>query len=269
MRGNMIKLIATDIDGTLIEDSTPDLYPEIIQEIRGLRKRGILFCGASGRQLFSLKNVFRQVEEEVCYIAENGAHIHNGGRDLAVTPMKREYAREIIEQLRSLGKEYDFIVSTPEGSLLETENGSFLDMIRYGYHNRFRVVKDVLEEDVQILKVAVYHPGSIRGLGERELIPVWKDRVQTCVAGEEWVDFMDRSVDKGAALRKLQQLYGILPEETMAFGDNSNDLGLMRAAGYSFAVENAHPEVKEAARYQCPSFREKGVYAAIREFCGT
>lgn len=54
----------------------------------------------------------------------------------------------------------------------------------------------------------------------------------------------------------------------MAFGDNTNDIGLMQAAGFSYAVENARPEVKEAARYLCPSYLEKGVWKTIVERCG-
>ena len=70
---------------------------------------------------------------------------------------------------------------------------------------------------------------------------------------------------KGNALRWIQQRFGIRPEETMTFGDNTNDIGLMRAAYYSCAVENARPEVKAAARFSCPSWAEKGVWKAIRE----
>ena len=260
----MIRLIASDIDGTLIEESTPDLYPEMEEEIRGLTARGVLFCAASGRQLPSVRNVFRNVADQICYIAENGAHIHYQGEDLKVTPMKPEYSRKIVSQLRALGPEYEFVVSTPGGSLIESKNREFLDLMTYGYRNRFRRVDDVLGEDAVILKIAAYHKGSIRQLGERELIPAWRDLVQVCVAGEEWVDFMDSSVDKGNALRWLQERFGIRPEETMAFGDNTNDIGLMRAAYYSYAVENARPEVKAAARFSCPSWTEKGVWKAVR-----
>ena len=71
----MIRLIASDVDGTLIKDSTPDLYPEMVEAIKKLKERGILFCAASGRQYESLQNVFRDVAGEIAYIAENGAHI--------------------------------------------------------------------------------------------------------------------------------------------------------------------------------------------------
>lgn len=259
----MIKLIATDIDGTLIQDSTPDLYPEIAEEIRRLTDRGIYFACASGRQYASIRNVFRDVADRIIYIAENGAHIRYQDRDLALTRMRGEYVKELILQLRGI-PDCEMVVSTPEGSLLETHNPEFLDMMTYGYHNVFRVVDDVLKEGKPILKVALYHKDSIRELGEDVLIPAWKDRLKTCVAGEEWVDFMDLSVDKGNALKEIQAAFGIAKEETMAFGDNTNDIGLMRAAGESYAVENAHPEVKAAAKHVCPSWKEKGVWQIVR-----
>ena len=141
----------------------------------------------------------------------------------------------------------------------------FWELLTKGYRNQVREVDDVLAQGLPILKIAVYYPGSIRERGEKELIPRWKDRLFTCVAGEEWVDFMDLSVDKGKALKKVQELFGISPEETMAFGDNTNDLGLMAAAGESYAVENAHPLVLEAARHSCPGWQEKGVWQVVRQ----
>lgn len=260
----MIKLIASDIDGTLIKDSTPDLYPEIETAIRKLTEQGILFCAASGRQYESIKNVFRRIEGDLIYLAENGAQIRYKEKDISVTPMKREYVEAIIEQLRGYYRNCDVIVSTPNGSLIESTNKQFIDLITYGYRNKFTLVKDVLKEDVQIIKIAIYQKESIRELGENILIPQWQDKVKVCMAGEEWVDFMDASVDKGHALQFIQEYFHIAKEETMAFGDNNNDIGMMQAAGESYAVENARAEVKEAAAHICPSYLEKGVYQIVK-----
>ena len=258
----MIKMIATDIDGTLIQDSTPDLYPEIEEEIRRLTGQGTVFVCASGRQYDSVRNVFRNVADQVVYIAENGAHIRYQEKNLSLVQMRRDYVEKLIPELREL-PDCEMIVSTPEGSLLETDNQEFLDLMTYGYHNTFRQVENILDYDGPILKVSVYRKNSIRELGESLLIPEWGNKLKACVAGEEWVDFMDLSVDKGNALVFLQKYFGITKSETMAFGDNSNDIGLMQAAGESYAVENARPEVKDAAKYVCPSWREKGVWQVV------
>lgn len=260
----MIKLIVTDIDGTLIQNSTSELYPEILGEIERLTGGGVLFACASGRQCASMAFVFKGVEDRILYIAENGAHVRYRGRDIAMTQMRRDYAEELIAQLRQIPG-CEILVSTPEGSLLETKNPQFINLISNGYHNNYRIVEDVLKEKGPMLKISIYHPGSIRELGESKLIPAWKNRLKACMAGDEWVDFMDLSVDKGSALQAVQSLYGITKSETMAFGDDANDIGLMQAASESYAVENAHRDVKEAARYVCPSWKDKGVWQIIRK----
>lgn len=259
----MIKLIASDVDGTLIKDSTPDLYPEMTKAVRELKKRGILFCAASGRQYESLRNVFCEVADEIAYIAENGALIRYRGENISVTPMKREHIVGIMEMLRPYYGQCEVVVSTANGSLIESKNQEFLDLITYGYHNAFRTVEDVLEEKEEIIKIAVWQRGSIRKLGEGLFIPAWTERVKVCMAGEEWVDFMDKSVDKGVGLKILQKNLGIGKEETMAFGDNDNDIGMMLAAGESYAVDTATENVKRAAGNSCPGWAEKGVYKII------
>ena len=261
----MIKLIATDIDGTLIKDSTPDLYPEMAAAVKKLMKQGIRFCAASGRQYQSMSNVFRDVEEDLIYIAENGAQIRYQEKDISLTPMCRETVEELIFKLREYSQFCDIVVSTPDGSLLESRNRDFINLITYGYRNKFMLVKDVLAEDAKIIKIAVYQKESIRELGEGVLIPQWKDRVKVCMAGEEWVDFMDSSVDKGYALSFIQDYFHIKKEETMAFGDNNNDIGMLQTAGESYAVENAREEVREAAGHICPSYLEKGVYQVVKD----
>lgn len=261
----MIKLIASDVDGTLIKDSTPDLYPEMIEAIRKLKEKGILFCAASGRQYPSLRNVFRDVADEIAYIAENGAHICYQNKNISVTPMKREHIEGIIAMLRPYYGECETIISTAKGSLVESKNQEFIDLLAYGYHNTFRLVEDVLKEEDEIIKIAVYRKGSIRDLGEAHFIPEWSDKVKACMAGEEWVDFMDQSVDKGNGLKMLENYLGISQEETMAFGDNNNDIGMMLAAGTSYAVDTAVDEVKKAAGHVCPGWREKGVCQIINK----
>lgn len=260
-----IRLIATDIDGTLVKESSPEVDPEIPMLMHELTKKGILCCVASGRQYYSIRAMFAQVADEIVYIAENGAHIVYKGQDLSVTDMQAEDAAEIIRQLRSYGGDYDFVVSTPQGSLVESQSRAFISLIRDRYRNKMEVVTDVLAGNPRMIKIAIRHEGSIREIGEQELIPAWKDRVKVCMAGEEWVDFMDASVDKGNAIRLIQDYFQIGYEETMTFGDNENDIGLMEAAKMSFAVENARGPVKQAAKYSCPDYTQKGVCRVLKE----
>lgn len=267
--GMGVRLVATDIDGTLVKDSSPEVYPEIVGMFRNLTARGVLCCVASGRQYHSIRRMFAGAGEDVVYIAENGAHIVYRGETLSVTDMRKAQAHEIIRQMRAKGEGYDFVVSTPQGSLLESRNDSFIRLIRDDYHNQMEVVEDVLLNDPQIIKCAMYHKGSVRKAAEQEMIPRWREHVKVCMAGEEWIDFMDAAVDKGNAIRFVQKHFNISYEETMAFGDNENDIGMMRAAGVSYAVENACDAVKQAANRRCPDYTKKGVYQVLRDTFGS
>lgn len=256
-----IRMIATDIDGTLVKDSSPEIYEEFPQLITKLTDAGYIVAAASGRAYPSIRNMFRTVSDKLAYIAENGAHIIVDGKDFSIVKMKRELVEGIMQDLRTLYPQgCNVVVSTPGCTMIESKDQTFIDFMLNNYHNKIKLTEDVLAENVDILKLAVHRQGSIREIGESFLIPKWESKAKTCMAGEEWVDFMDLSVDKGNALRTLQEHFGIRAEETMVFGDNANDIGMLQAAGESYAVENARDEVKNAAKYTCPGYEQRGVY---------
>lgn len=262
---NPIRLIATDVDGTLVKDSSREVGDEIIEAIQRLTDQGIYVAIASGRQYGSIRRMFEPARRNLLYIAENGAHIVRDGKTYGLTKMERVHVEEIMADLRSLYKEGCHVVaSTSKGCFLESKDEDFIRLISESYRNDVTLTDDILAEDAEFVKLAIYHKESIRQIGESFLIPKWKDKVKTCMAGEEWVDFMDFSVDKGNALKTLQEGLGILPKETMAFGDNENDLGLLHAAGESYAVGNALPVVKEAAKHVCEPYWEQGVYQVLK-----
>lgn len=262
---HQIKLIATDVDGTLVKDSSREVYDEMIEIIRELTDAGYHFVVASGRQYGSIRRMFERAERKLNYIAENGAHIILNGENYSVTKMNRGDVEGIMTDLRALYSQGCHVVaSTAKGCYLESKDSDFINLIANEYRNDVTLTDDILAEDADIIKLAVYKKGTIRSIGESMLIPKWKDKVKTTMAGEEWVDFMDKSVDKGNALRKIQEALCISRDDTMAFGDNNNDLGLILAAGESYAVENAVEEVKEAAKHICPDYTQKGVYQVLK-----
>lgn len=261
----MIKLIASDVDGTLVKDSSPFIYPELPETVIRLKKeKNIQFTVASGRQYYSIRSMFRSIADDIVYIADNGAHIVYQGKTLYVKEMKRSDAEDLVRLYRQYQDQCELLVSTQAGSLIETDNPEFIELIRNGYRNRYEIVGDVLDTELPIIKVSIYKKGGLRDLGEQIFIPAFADKCKGTMAGEEWVDFMDESVDKGNALHFLEQHLGISREETMAFGDNNNDIGMLQAAGISYAVETAREEVKKVADYICPSYMEKGVYQIIK-----
>ena len=139
----MIRLIASDVDGTLVKESTPWIYPEMLSAIREWTDRGGYFCVASGRQYYSIRHMFEEVSDRIIYLAENGAHVRYQDKDILVRKIRRDYAEELMIQLRQYD-ECEIVVSSTEGSLIESRSTEFIKLIAEGYHNKYRLVEDVL-----------------------------------------------------------------------------------------------------------------------------
>ena len=92
------------------------------------------------------------------------------------------------------------------------------------------------------------------------------DRANIMAAGPKWVDIVANGADKGAALERIQKRFGISPEETAAFGDNENDIGLLQLAESSYAVANARQAVKDAAREVIGPMSEDAVMKVMKSW---
>ena len=88
------------------------------------------------------------------------------------------------------------------------------------------------------------------------------------MSGEIWLDITAKGVNKGVAINKIQEMLDIDHKETMVFGDYLNDLEMMGSAYYSFAMENAHDDLKKVSRFIARSNNDNGVVEAIKEVVG-
>ena len=258
----MIKLIASDVDGTLVPEGSPCLNPELIETIKELKKKGIIFVAASGRQFVSLHRFFEPVANDVIFIAENGGYVTCRGREIECSAMDRPLLEEIVAYMRG-EKEGFGIVNTPWKAYTETKDQTFLNMLRNGYQMECDQMEDLLTLDEPIVKASVYFRGDA-GRKAAEAKKRFGDRVHIMAAGVHWMDFVRNDVDKGNALARIQDLMRISKEETMAFGDNNNDIGMLLRAGESYAVTNARDEAKQAARYIAESNEHDGVLKVLR-----
>ena len=259
----MIRLIASDIDGTLVRDGSHEINPEIFGVIRELHARGVQFAGASGRQWVSIEKLFAPVKEKIFYISDNGAYVGCHGRELFLNYFDRELAMEMVEDIRRQpGLEY--MVSGPDVVYMDTRDRDFLDLLTYGYRFAMERVVDVTAVTKPVIKMAVYSgAGDIRRKTAR-LREKYADRLHVMVSGDRWVDFVMPGVSKGWGIERLQEDLGISPEETMAFGDQQNDVDMLGKAYYSFAVGNAVPEAKSAARFLADTNVNDGVLKILK-----
>ena len=256
----MIRLIFSDMDGTLLDENgnLPEGFGAVY---RRLRERGIRFAPASGRQYASLLQTFAPWQDEMIFVAENGTMVMEHGREIFSSMVDRALALDVLrtgEQLsaaRSIfcGKKYGYLHRDDDAPEFRAELAK--------YFSQALVVDEFAAVDDAPIKMAFF---DITGNAGETIFPAmqqYADRLQVTLSSNEWVDLYSQGVNKGAAAAQIQERLGIAPEECAAFGDYGHDLELMDAVAYSFAMENALPEVKARARYLAPSNRDSGVMA--------
>ncbi|GAA2176389.1 Cof-type HAD-IIB family hydrolase [Agrococcus versicolor] len=260
--GADIRLIVTDMDGTLL-DERGDVPDRLWGQLERLRERGIVFAPASGRQYAALHRLLEPAIEGMVVIAENGSIVMQDGVELSSVTIDAEGAAAIVGTLRGLaadGADLGVVVCGRRGAVVERTDERFLDAASE-YFADVEVVPDVLAHDDDILKLAVidFHDAAAVAAA---LAPFGATH-QIVVSSERWVDVMSHSIDKGVAVRALQERLGVTPAQTVVFGDYLNDLQMLDAAEHSFAMANAHPTVRERARHVAGSNAEHGVVEAI------
>lgn len=251
----MIKLIASDLDGTLISGSMTDLpegFPEVVRE---LKKRGIVFSAASGRQYHSLRRFFHEVADDIAYICENGALTVYRGEVLNKVEIPLQAAIPIIRRLEE-EPGTEILVSGAFTSYIHPKDPLFEKHIR-DMNNQYKVVPDLTDIGEPIIKLALFER---EGTEERDRQAYWQSQfppsVKVVTSGSMWLDFLFPDVHKGVGIKALSDHLGICREEVLSFGDNYNDVEMFKASGVSVAVENARPGIEELCDYTASSVME-------------
>lgn len=250
--GIMIRLIASDIDGTLLPYKEKALPEELFTEIARLSQKGILFCPASGRQYNSLRKLFAPVANHIPYVCENGAVVFgpgNPGPLLGKTAMDRRLAVELCRNILAL-PEAEVLISGADTSYLCPKREGVVEEIRDGLGNRTVVLDRPEDMPEDIIKVSVYCPGRLEET-RLALVFRWERAFHAAVAGAGWLDFT--LADKGIGLGQLCTSLGVGVEEVMAFGDNYNDLPMLEKVGRPYLVASAAPELRERVPGSCRS----------------
>ncbi len=257
-----IKLIVSDMDGTLL-NSDHQVSDEFFKIFDKLKERGILFAVASGRQYYSLMERMKPVKDELTFIAENGAIVMEKGKQVYMKPMEEGIVHKVIKEVREIGGKY-LVLCGRKQAYIESTDPEFMEPFLQHYE-KYKVVDDLLNvKDDVFLKLTIC---DLSGAEKNSLPKVehFKRDLQVKLSGKIWIDFNDKEAHKGNALKALQDIHGLKKENTMAFGDYLNDMELFEHSAISFAVENAHEDVKELAKYQTASNNDRGVETILAD----
>lgn len=239
----MIKLVASDLDGTLLQNGAQALNPSIFPVIQKLQKKGIHFVAASGRQYWNLRNLFYEVKDDISYICEGGSMYVQNDQIHIPHMIDPSIVRSITEAVHRY-RDCELTASCTDHMYIEAHSPSFTHHMCNIVKNDIMTVDDLLSIPGPVMKMAVYNPPKVDAVFER-YHALFSDVITVVHAGSGWVDFIPSGTDKGFALNAILEQMAISPDECMVFGDQWNDLPMLKLAGTSFAMANAAPGIAD------------------------
>lgn len=261
-----VKLIVTDMDGTLL-NSKHEVSPLFFKQFEQLKANNIKFVAASGRQYHSILDKLKSIKEHITIVAENGAYVVKNGKELFVNAIPKNDITGLLLLCKQIKNTHIVLCGKKKAYFLK--NLENFENTVAEYYTEYEILEnfDSLPND-DFLKIALCHyDGS-----ETNIYPYLKEIEadwQLKVSGKLWLDIALKENHKGNAIENIQNEYGISPEQTMAFGDYHNDIEMLKKANYSFAMQNAHPDVKEIAHYETYSNNNLGVENVLEKLLKT
>ncbi|WP_262314974.1 Cof-type HAD-IIB family hydrolase [Lacticaseibacillus parakribbianus] len=257
----MIRLIATDMDGTFLSgDGTYD-NAAFARLHERMQAQGVRFVVASGNQFSQLASFF-PAYPDLLYVAENGAYLRTVDRELAVHAFAPAATAAILAVLADFPELQVLVCGRRSAYAGPTVTAAHVAEMRRYYHH-LAVVPDVAQVADDVLKFALSCPPQrtealVAALSER--LVGWAVAVSS---GHGDIDLIQPGVHKAAGLRELGAMLGIDLAEMAAFGDGGNDLEMIQAVGLGVAMANAQPAVLAAAKDQAASNEAQGVLRYI------
>ena len=264
-----IKLVCSDVDGTLVEEGKSELNPEYFDEIRRLKEKGIMFAVVSGRSYAASSPLFKPVLEDVIFINDNGAALTYKGKVIKAHTIPVEVVKEMIRDLSDDLKEVTYL-SALEGSYGWKRNREFCRILREDFHlnlTELEEMPDSLPQDAGIMSLGMYDPVDAETAVGKEFADKWNQHplIKAVPGGQYWFNIMQKNIDKGVALQELMEMYDIKPEEVIAIGDNMNDMGMLTCVPNSVAIGNARQEVKDVCKYIADTNSNDGVLQILKK----
>lgn len=261
-----IKLVAVDLDGTLLNDSKK-VSEQTAGALACLPDQGVKVVIASARPPRSVRPIYQSLGLDTLQINYNGALIWDEPNNQAIfhRPIAGKLAKKIIDHARDMFEET--IVTCEILDRWFTDRTDDSHTTETGKLFKPDVICPIAELcQSPITKLMLLGEPQIILRLEDILAEEFAEQVTILKTDRDLIQIMHPQVSKAVALAKVAKWYGITMDEVMAIGDAPNDVGMLQAAGVSIAMDNAHALVKDAADWVAPSNNDHGVHAALARY---
>lgn len=263
----MIKLIAIDVDGTLLQHGEQKISKRTLDCLAFFIKKGIKICLASGRQYPNLLQLVEHLAKDIYFVSENGCavfvpkadQVHEAEKEIqAEYPLHRLIYADVIDKKVAFGliKEMhennmgETVISDPYCCYVFNHDSKMLDSIENDWNIKIQKLNNEENLPSDIVKISSYVYKDVL-VWQEKMKPKWGQMLNVAVSGPKWIDF--NRGNKARGLEFLAKHLGIGMENIMAFGDNYNDVEMLESVGEAYLMSHANEELRQIFKQQTPS----------------
>lgn len=257
----MIKLIATDIDGTLIKEGTPYLDEKYLPIFHKLIDSGIIVLIASGRHMSEVYSMFSGLKGKIYVASNNGAFLEKGDKIIYEKTVGANNVKKIVKSIQEdpYHKNNLILESTiNHGVIVSEKDREFVEYLQMHYRTKCEIVKNFDTYADEVLKINIFDNNGTADETVKKAENLWGKDFAVFKSGEFWTDICNKEATKGNAVKYIQQKYNISFDETLVMGDNNNDLSMLKEGKYSFSPEDSAEYIKKQTRYIMHSYDKFG-----------
>ena len=268
-----IKIIATDMDGTLLDPRGQLDLPRLEKIIDQLDRRGVRFVIATGNEIHRMRQLLGHLAERVVLVVANGARIFENNELLQAQTWDDDMVDKALAHFKGRECQNQFVVTAMNGGFVK-EGTVFTDLEKFmtpemieKLYQRTNFV-DELNSDLfgGVLKMSMVVGEERSSSVLQEINDIFDGRVRAVSSGYGCIDILQAGVHKAWGLEELLNRWDLTSEQIMAFGDSENDVEMLEMAGIAYAMENAEERVKEIATEVAPANSQAGVYQVLENW---
>ena len=268
-----IRVIATDMDGTLLDPKGQLDLPRLEKILDKLDQCDIRFVIATGNEVHRMRQLLGHLAERVVLVVANGARIFENNELIQAQTWDDAMVDRALGHFKGRECQDQFVVTAMNGGFVK-KGTVFTELDKF-------MTPEMIEKLYQRLNFVDEFDSSLFGgvlkmsmvVGEERLDSVLQEvndlfdgRVRAVSSGYGCIDILQDGIHKAWGLVELLKRWNLKPEQIMAFGDSENDIEMLELAGISYAMENAEDAVKEVATKIAPANSQAGVYQVLENW---
>ena len=268
-----IKIVATDMDGTLLDPRGQLDLPRLEKILDKLDHRGVRFVIATGNEVHRMRQLLGHLAERVVLVVANGARIFENNELIQAQTWDDAMVDRALSHFKGRECQDQFVVTTMNGGFVKTGT-VFTELDKF-------MTPEMIEKLYQRMNfVDEFDPNLFGGVlkmsmvvGEersesvlQEINDLFDGHVRAVSSGYGCIDILQDGIHKAWGLVELLKRWNLKPEQIMAFGDSENDIEMLELAGISYAMENAEEAVKRVATKVAPANSQAGVYKVLENW---